>query len=301
MATSLPTRTTAELSEFYAENGFAVLHDALTPDEVDEIRREAVAICRGEVGTFVGVTPPPPDATDDEVIARYLCLHHPHKVSDVMLRYMSHPRIVEVLTSVIGPNVKSMQSMLFIKAAGKPGQAWHQDENFIPTRDRSLTGGWIALDDATTENGCLWVIPGSHKHGILWPTRETTDERWDCADESVGFPYTDDDQVPVEVSTGAAVFFNGYLLHRSFPNTAARGYRRSLVNHYMSAESLLAWNYPREDFRDIVVVAGQDPYAYKGVERLAFPQVRPEGHGGCAWIEEDTLREMYEAGKEDAS
>ncbi|HEV8556570.1 MAG TPA: phytanoyl-CoA dioxygenase family protein [Actinophytocola sp.] len=42
-----------------------------------------------------------------------------------------------------------MQSMLFIKSAGKPGQAWHQDEAHIPTRDRSLTAVWIALDDAT--------------------------------------------------------------------------------------------------------------------------------------------------------
>jgi phytanoyl-CoA hydroxylase len=107
--------------------------------------------------------------------------------------------------------------------------------------------------------------------------------------------------VPVEVPTGAAVFFNGYLLHRSFPNTAQSGYRRSLVYHYMSAESLLPWNSPREDFRDIVLVAGTDPYAYKGVERLAFPQVRPEGHGGCAWVSEDELQKMYEAAAEEES
>lgn len=295
MATYLPAQRTAELSEFYTENGYAIVEDALTPDEVDEIRSETTAICRGEVGQVMGVKPPAPGATDDEVIARYLCLHHPHKISDVMMRYMSHPRIVEFLTSVIGPNVKSMQSMLFIKASGKPGQAWHQDENFIPTRDRSLTGVWIALDDATTENGCLWVIPGSHKDGILWPTEPTEDERFDCADEAVGFPYTDDDQVPVTVPTGSVVFFNGYLLHRSLPNTAASGYRRALSNHYMSAESLLAWRYAREDFRDIVLVAGQDPYAYKGIEHLASPQVRPENFGGCAWVEEDDIRAAYEA------
>jgi hypothetical protein len=47
---------------------------------------------------------------------------------------------VDALTGVIGPNVKMMQSMLFIKAEGKPGQAWHQDEMHIPTRDRSRRG-----------------------------------------------------------------------------------------------------------------------------------------------------------------
>ena len=135
---------------------------------------------------------------------------------------------------------------------------------------------------------------------MLWPTRSTADERFDCADEAVGFPYSDDDQVPVVVPAGTAVFFNGYLLHRSLPNTTTSGYRRALVNHYMSAESLLAWNYAREDFRDVVIVAGRDPYAYKGVERLASPQVRPEGVslGGCAWVEEAELAAALEASRE---
>jgi phytanoyl-CoA hydroxylase len=294
MATQLTERLEA-LSRQFAEDGYLVIENALTPEEIEEIRQETTAICRGEAGAVMGVNPPAPGATDDDVIARYLCIHHPHKVSSVMARYMLHPAVVDVLTSVIGPNVKSMQSMLFIKASGKPGQAWHQDENFIPTRDRSLTGAWIALDEATTENGCLWVIRGSHKDGVLWPTRETTDERFDCADEAVGFPYTDDDQVAVTVPVGSVVFFNGYLLHRSLPNTTKSGYRRALVNHYMSAESLLAWNYAREDFRDVVLVAGRDPYAYKGIERLAAPQVRPEGFGGCAWVEEAETAEALKA------
>jgi hypothetical protein len=50
-----------------------------------------------------------------------------------------------------------------LENAGKPGQAWHQDETFIPTPDASLCGVWIALDDATVDNGCLWVQPGSHR------------------------------------------------------------------------------------------------------------------------------------------
>jgi phytanoyl-CoA hydroxylase len=303
MSTRTAEQTPAELSSFFAENGYVVLKDALSPEQIEEIRDETTAICRGQVGPVMGVTPPAPGETDDDVIKRYLCIHHPHKVSDVMQRYMFHPPVVDVLTSVIGPNVKSMQSMLFIKASGKPGQAWHQDENFIPTRDRSLTGAWMALDDATTENGCLWVIPGSHKDGVLWPMRETTDERFDCGDEAVGFPYTDDEQVPVEVAAGSAVFFSGYLLHRSLPNTTQSGFRRALVNHYMSAESLLAWSHANEDFRDVVLVAGKDPYAYKGVERLVSPQIRPEGAGlgACAWVDEETIAATFGDGGADAS
>jgi ectoine hydroxylase-related dioxygenase (phytanoyl-CoA dioxygenase family) len=241
------------------------------------------------LGEIRGVTVAEPDERDEEVLRRYLCIHFPHKLSPVMKKYLAQPTMVDVLTQIIGPNVKCMQSMLFIKAAGKPGQAWHQDEYFIPTRDRSLAGGWIALDDATVENGCLWVIPGSHKQGIIWPQRQHEDRRFDCTGEAIYFPYTDDEAIPVEVPAGAIVFFNGYLLHRSLPNRANRGFRRVLVNHYCSAESLLPWRLPPEgthmaiaDYRDVEIIAGRDPYAWKGYDNLAKPHVRPSGEGGCS-------------------
>ena len=84
------------------------------------------------------------------------------------------------------------------------------------------------------------------------------------------------------------VLFNGYLLHRSLPNSGRHGLRRALVNHYMSAESLLPWFLPtagvsmgRADHRDVVLVAGTDPYAHKGTVDLMRPHVRPDGQGGC--------------------
>lgn len=287
-AVTLHDSVTPAFVEQYARDGFAVLGAALTADEVAAINAEAVRLCRGERGEIRRGYTPRPDDTDDDVLRRYLCIHHPHKVSPVIYDALKHPRIVEALTAVIGPNVKAMQSMLFIKAEGKPGQAWHQDEFFIPTRDRSLTGVWIALDDATIENGCLWVLPGSHQPGIIYPDREQDDPRFDCTVEAYDFPYDDDDAVPVEIPAGAAIIFNGYLLHRSLPNTGKHGYRRALANHYMSAESLLPWTRPPEgvpiahwDFRDIVLVAGTDPYAYKGLVDVHRPHVRPDGEGGC--------------------
>ena len=158
-----------DLAEFYRENGYVVIPDALSAAEVDALRSETLTICRGERGEMIRGDIDERYENDPDVLRRYLCIHFPHKFSEVMYNALSHPVMVDVLTQLIGPNVKCMQSMLFIKASGKPGQAWHQDEYFIPTRDRSLTGGWIALDDATVENGGLWVIPGSHKHGVLWP------------------------------------------------------------------------------------------------------------------------------------
>lgn len=100
-------------------------------------------------------------------------------------------------------------------------------------------------------------------------------------------PWKDEDSVPVEVKAGSIVFFNGYLLHRSLPNYAKSGYRRVLVNHYMSAESLLPWRYSDkvhmgiQDSRDILMIAGEDPYAWKGTEDWSNLYVRPSGEGGC--------------------
>ena len=136
MATSASPES---IRQFYTENGYYILPDALTPDEVEELRAETTAICKGERGDVDGFEPNLPGESEEDVLRRYLCIHFPHKISQVMLGYLGHPRIANVLTQVIGPNVKCMQSMLFIKATGKPGQAWHQDEYFIPTRDRTLT------------------------------------------------------------------------------------------------------------------------------------------------------------------
>jgi phytanoyl-CoA hydroxylase len=272
----------------YQRDGFEVLPGVLTTAEIAAVRAEAVAICRGERGAIDGVTAPLPGDTDLDVLRRYLCIHFPHKISPLLLQVARHPAVVSALCAVIGPNVKLMQSMLFVKAEGKPGQAWHQDESHIPTRDRSLTAVWLALDDATVENGCLWVIPGSHRAGVLHPVREQYDPRYDCTDEAYGYGYREEDAVPVELPAGSALVFDGHLLHRSLPNTGRHGMRRALVTHYMSAESLLPWFPPgadvpmgRLDHRDIVMVAGTDPHASSGIADIIRPHVRPDGDGGC--------------------
>jgi Phytanoyl-CoA dioxygenase (PhyH) len=165
--------------EQYDRDGFAVLSRALSGEEVDALNAEAVQICRNTPLSggidLVEASVDLAEASDADVLRRFLCIHYPHKISELAAAAMRNQQILDTLTSVIGPNVKAMQSMLFVKSEGKPGQAWHQDEHFIPTRDRSLTAAWIALDDATIENGCLWVIPGSHRRGVLYPDRDQDD------------------------------------------------------------------------------------------------------------------------------
>jgi ectoine hydroxylase-related dioxygenase (phytanoyl-CoA dioxygenase family) len=277
-----------ELADRYARDGYVVLPGAFTAAEVAELRAEALRVCRGERGAVAGMEPGPPGEPDETVIRRYACVHFPHKLSPPMRHTLAHPVVVAALIQVIGPDVKAMQSMLFTKGEGKPGQAWHQDEFFIPTRDRSLTAAWIALDDATTENGCLWVLPGSHRPGVIYPDRDQDDPRFDCTVEAYSFPYQDADAVPVQIAAGSVLLFNGYLLHRSLPNTARSGLRRALVNHYMSARSLLPWTRPPDDvhvakwdYRDIVMVVGHDPYAWRGITDVSRPSIRPDKDGGC--------------------
>lgn len=303
MSTSLKDRLDVDA---YRRDGYTVVHRLLNEHELDEIRAESIELCRktdypthhrlhesveprtDEIAKSTHLGDTGSGESDEEVLRRYLCIHFPHKLSIRIRSILAHPRIVDTLVQVIGPNVKAMQSMLFIKTEGKPGQAWHQDEYFIPTRDRSLTAIWTALDDATVENGCLWVLPGSHLPGVIYPERQIDDVRFDCNTEAYRLPYDDDDAVPVEVPAGDAVVFNGYLLHRSLPNVLKRGLRRALAIHYMSANSLLPWRMPREgehmamvDDRDIVLVAGEDPYSFKGIEDYRHAHLRPDRDGGC--------------------
>src|SRR5690606_16718798 len=108
---TVPIQT--EDAAFYQENGFLIVRDALSGQEVQELRDEATRVCRGELGEIRGWVPSEPGDSDDDILRRYLCIHFPHKISATMSNYLGHPAIVDVLTKVIGPNVKCMQSMLF--------------------------------------------------------------------------------------------------------------------------------------------------------------------------------------------
>lgn len=272
----VPHLATTEQVKFFVENGYLVVPDLIKPDEVEEMRQDTVKIARGGY-LCDSLQPVPETLSDQDVLRTILCIHQPHYISPVMEKYARHPKICGILSQITAAHlpywdgsVKCMQSMLFVKPPDFQGQAWHQDEIYIPTRDRSLIGGWIALDDATIENGCLWVIPGSHRTGYLYPQRpHNNPDEFDFAQESFGFD--ESQEIPVEVKTGALVFFNGYLLHRSRKNRSGV-YRRVLVNHYCNAWSLLPWSLKEgetvasADRRSVMPVAGVDPYAWKGYD-----------------------------------
>ena len=282
-ATAVETATIANASDdevrHFVDQGFLVRRHLIPADEIAALRAEILPIARGAY-PCKGLESLDRSQDDESLVRSVLCIHQPHYISPVIRRMVDHPAIAGVLSRITGAHlahwdgrVKCMQSMLFAKGPGMPGQAWHQDERYIPTRDRSLIGAWIALDDATIANGCLWVLPGSHRMGCIYPTRpHTMPEEHDFADQAHGFD--DSAAIPVEVPAGSVVFFNGYLLHKSLKNRTG-GYRRALVNHYMNAWSLLPWGSDKEgnsigtlDSRAVVPVCGADPYPWKPIEQL---------------------------------
>ena len=273
----VPKKLSDSQVQFFIENGYIAVPNLIESDEIEELREDTVRIARGGY-PCEAVQPVSENLSDDQILANILCIHQPHFISPVMGKYVKHPELCGVLSQITAAHipfwdgsVKCMQSMLFVKPSGFQGQSWHQDEIYIPTRDRSLIGGWIAMDDATVENGCLWVIPGSHQMGYLYSQKpHGNPEEFDSADlESYGFDETL--EVPIEVKTGTVVFFNGYLLHRSRKNQG-QTYRRVLVNHYCNAWSLLPWSIKdgerpaNADRRGVIPVSGVDPYAWKGYE-----------------------------------
>ncbi|NQX39902.1 Ectoine hydroxylase-related dioxygenase, phytanoyl-CoA dioxygenase (PhyH) family [Pedobacter steynii] len=266
--------------KFYKESGYLVAEQLLSSDEIDELKIETVEIFKGNRGHVDGMVDPE-NLTNDEILKKYVAIHFPHKISEVIKTYLNHEKVVDILTKIVSPNVKCMQSMLFVKAPGKAGQAWHQDEYYIPTRDKSLIGVWIAIDNATIENGCLWIVPGSNKPGYIMKRVPNSSKEYADVDTVDVSGFTKENIIPVEVKSGSVVFFNGYTLHSSLKNKTTDCFRTALVNHYMTAESMLPWDQdgkfePTEDLRDIMMVSGEDPYAYKGVLDKNKPYLRPE-------------------------
>ena len=266
----------------YQRDGYLIVPELLGPEDVAALRAESVALSRGKLGTIKGLVESSTSESDSDAMRRYMVGVMPHKLPSLFARYVADPRIVRVLNALIGQDVKAVHSQLYFKAAGMPGNAFHQDERFIPTRDRSLVTAWIALEDARIENGCLRVIPGSHRPSVLWPMRKHNNPELDRAEEIHGFPYPASDAVAIEIPAGSAIFFDGYLIHGSFPNHTDGDTRRSLLYVYASAHTPVMFNPTHyqptaEDYPDIVMVSGRDPHTWVQRQRCGEPFLRPAG------------------------
>jgi len=118
---------------------------------------------------------------------------------------------------------------------------WHQDswyfKNTYQTGDgqpieNASIGSWIAIDDAHINNGCLWVIPGSHQKGVIDHHDAEITERLPVRHRAAVTDEMEQQAIPLEVPRGTIVYFNNALLHQSTPNRSD-AFRRAYVVHYM--------------------------------------------------------------------
>jgi phytanoyl-CoA hydroxylase len=108
--------------------------------------------------------------------------------------------------------------MYIFKQPGIGGEVrWHQDATFFDTTPISVTTFWFALEDATIDNGCLWVEPGGHRGPLRERfVRDGDDIRMEKLDTT---PWPDDGvAVALECKAGSLVCFHGLLPHYSAPN-----------------------------------------------------------------------------------
>jgi phytanoyl-CoA hydroxylase len=149
---------------------------------------------------------------------------------EVIHRLVRNQRILDVVESLLGPDIKYYSDQVIMKQA-KHGSAvnWHQDSHYWPIAPMNLVTCWLALDDATTENGCMCFIPGSHHKGLLGHTRN--DQR------TMKLEGVDPDQaVAVPVPAGGCEFHHSLTVHATSENKTSRR-RRAIAMSYMSARS----------------------------------------------------------------
>ncbi len=200
------------ITESYACDGFAFVPGLLTPDEAgmarDEIRR-LLATREGHAGVFVGLATASPHFA---ALAR-------------------HPRLLDVIEACIGPEIEFLSDKVVFKSAETGyGSPWHQDWPYWKGIHKLSV--WIALDPATPENGCLKLLPGSHKSHFVHDGTARAGEGFGnrlsegAVDESKA--------VTLPCAVGDAILFHDLALHASHPNATGED-RYALISTYRSA------------------------------------------------------------------
>ncbi|XP_009598678.1 phytanoyl-CoA dioxygenase isoform X1 [Nicotiana tomentosiformis] len=146
--------------------------------------------------------------------------HALHEKDPVFNKFSSSDKVSGMLRSLGYQRPIVIQSMYIFKQPGIGGEVVpHQDNSFLYTEPTTCTGLWLALEDATIVNGCLWAIPGSHRNGLV--RRFLRDENGVHFDKPSPC-YNQKDFVPLEVKAGSLVVIHGDLIHQSFENQSSK-------------------------------------------------------------------------------
>ncbi|MBI3971658.1 MAG: phytanoyl-CoA dioxygenase family protein [Chloroflexi bacterium] len=224
-----------EAVEFFQEYGYVVVHHAFSPGEVQQALDGLLYLIAGNRPDFRGIqfeakarkildTIPPEQRQD--VVRKLIG----YVEFDERLKAMSrHPRLIDAVSRLIGepPALWADQALLKPPLIGRE-KPWHQDHAYfnLPIGTR-IVGAWIALDEATPENGCMHIIPGSHRDG---PVVHFKRRDWQICDEHVAVGKI----AAVPLEPGGVLLFDG-LLHHGTPPTQSERRRRALQFHYYPA------------------------------------------------------------------
>ncbi|OWK03119.1 PHYH, partial [Cervus elaphus hippelaphus] len=161
--------------KFYEENGFLVIKNLVSDADIQRFRNEFERICRGEVKPFGlsvmrDVTIPKSEYVPSEKVVSKV---QDFQEDEELFRYCTLPEILKYVECFTGPNIMAMHTMLINKPpdSGKKTSRHplHQDLHYFPFRpSNSIVCAWTAMEHIDRNNGCLVVLPGTHK-GPLKP------------------------------------------------------------------------------------------------------------------------------------
>lgn len=158
----------ADQKEFYDENGYLLVEDAVTPDQLAELRRITYAFIDASRGISESNDVYDLDDGHGPDTPRLTRIKLPHKQDPYFWDLLKASRLTEILRDLLGPNVMLQTSKLNTKAPGGGAAVeWHQDWAFYPHTNDSMLAFGLMLEDVTPENGPLMVIPGSHRGPVL--------------------------------------------------------------------------------------------------------------------------------------
>lgn len=231
-----------EQRKFYEDNGYIVIRNLVPKEKLDVYRERFEQICRREV-EIPGLT-----IMRDVAIARSEFVPGEQAVTklqefqndDILFGYCELPEIIKYVQTFTGKEVKAMHTMLINKPPD-PGKKTsrhplHQDLHYFPFRpaDRVVCS-WTAMQKVNRENGCLVVLPGTHKGELL----QHDYPEWEGGVNKMYHGVRDFDpnapRVHLPMDTGDTVFFHPLLIHGSGMNKT-KGFRKSISCHYASAD-----------------------------------------------------------------
>ncbi|MBO0820453.1 MAG: phytanoyl-CoA dioxygenase family protein [Nocardiopsaceae bacterium] len=217
---------TKPFAQQYRDQGYAVVEGLLTPGEVGELNGAIDEVLSAADITDVAEVEP-----EDPSVARRIW--SPTKRHPAFEKATANPRLLDKIEQLIGPNILYHYSKLHMKAPSVGSVVeWHQDFSYYPHTNTDLVTALIYLDDATVENACLQVLPGSQREGLA---DHSIDGFFRGKVTGSGAP-DPAKSVPIEAPAGSVVFIHCLLLHYSAPNRSDR-LRRAFLPAYRAADA----------------------------------------------------------------